>query len=149
MQTQSRTEAKHRQAKGPEFELTKAWADSKYDPALVYRMWRSLYKAHTSARKQFPDVDWVSLIAILDVIAMARADRRRVDVSYMAEEMGWPRTTALGRLHRYAKSGYLTLTKLGRHTYIDSTPKARRGAARIIDTVIDNIGGQLHSRLDG
>ncbi len=149
MRTRSRRGAKRCQPKIPEFDLAKAWADSKYDPALVYRIWRALYKAHSTARKQFPDVDWISLIAVLDVVAMARANRRRVDVSYMAEEMGWPRTTALRRLHRYAESGYLTLTRLGRHTYIDSTPKARRGAARVIDTVIDSIDRHLLSGSDG
>jgi hypothetical protein len=148
MKSRSKRGAKRRQQKVPEFDLAKAWVDSKYEPALVYKMWRTLYKAYTTARKQFPEVDWISLIAIIDVIAVARANHRRVDVSYIAEEMGWPRTTALGRLRRYAESGYLTLTQLGRHTYIDSTPKARRGAARVIDTVIDSIDGQLLSVSD-
>lgn len=103
--------AGHQAPAEPEFDLAKAWADSRYSPARVYRVWRALYKAYGAARQQFPDVDWVSLIAILDVIAMARASRRRVDVSYLAAEMGWPRTTALRRLQRYAGSGYLTLTR--------------------------------------
>ena len=102
-------------------------------------MWRALYKAYSTARQQFPDVDWISLIAILDVIAVARADRRRVDVSYLAEEMGWPRTTALRRLQKYAGSGYLTLTREGRHTYVDNTRESRRAALKVIDVVIDSI----------
>jgi hypothetical protein len=81
----------------------------------------------------------VSLIAILDVIAMARANRRRVDVSYLAEEMGWPRTTTLRRLQRYAGSGYLTLTREGRHTYIDNTRESRSAALKMIDVLIDSI----------
>ena len=124
---------------GPEFDLTKAWADSKYSAAHVYQIWRALYKAYGSARKQFPDVDWISLIAILDVIAMARAHRKRVDISYLAEEMGWPRTTALRRLQRYAGFGYLTLTREGRHTYVDNTLESRRAALRMIDGLIDSI----------
>ena len=82
-------------APDPEFDLAKAWADSRHSPAHVYRVWRALYKAYGVARRQFSDVDWISLIAILDVIAMARANRRRVDISYLAEETGWPRTTTL------------------------------------------------------
>ena len=124
---------------GPEFDLAKAWADSKYSPAVVHQTWAVLYKAYAAARKQFPDVDWISLIAILDVIAMARANRRRVDISYLAEEMGWPRTTALRRLQRYAGFGYLTLKREGRHTYVDNTYESRRAALKIIDIMIDNI----------
>lgn len=124
---------------GPEFDRAKAWADSKYSPEIVYQIWRALYKAYGSARQQFPDVDSTSLIAILDVIAVARANRRRVDVSYLAEEMGWPRTTALRRLQKYAGSGYLTLARDGRHTYVDNTAKSRRAALKVIDVVIDNI----------
>lgn len=124
---------------GPEFDLTKAWAHSKYSPPVVYQIWRVLYKAYASARQQFPDVDWISLIAILDVIAVARANRRRVDVSYLAAEMGWPRTTALRRLRRYAEFGYLTLTREGRHTYVDNTHESRRAALKMIDVMIDNI----------
>jgi hypothetical protein len=135
--------AKRPRAAGPEFDLTKAWADSKYSPAVVYQMWRALYKAYGTARQQFPDVDWISLIAILDVIALARANRRRVDVSYLAEEMGWPRTTALRRLRRYAAAGYLTLTREGRHTYVDNTRESRRSALKVIDVVIDSIGRSL------
>ena len=131
--------AKRPRTAGPEFDLTKAWADSNYSPAVVYHMWRALYKAYGSARKQFPDVDWISLIAILDVIAVARANRRRVDVSYLAEELGWPRTTALRRLQKYAGSGYLTLTREGRHTYVDNTRESRRAALKVIDVVIDHI----------
>jgi hypothetical protein len=126
-------------AAGPEFDLAKAWADSNYSPAVVYQMWRALYKAYSTARQQFPDVDWISLIAILDVIAVARANRRRVDVSYLAEEMRWPRTTALRRLQKYARSGYLTLTREGRHTYVDNTRESRRAALKVIDVVIDSI----------
>ena len=131
--------AKRRLAAAPEFDLTKAWADSRYSPPQVYRIWRALYRGYGSARRQFPDVDWISLIAILDVIAMAGANRRRVDISYLAEEMGWPRTTALRRLQRYAGSGYLTLSREGRHTYIDNTLESRRGALRMIDVMIDHI----------
>jgi hypothetical protein len=123
----------------PEFDLAKAWAASKYSPPVVYQIWRVLYKAYASARQQFPDVDWISLIAILDVIAVARANRRRVDVSYLAAEMGWPRTTALRRLRRYAGFGYLTLTREGRHTYVDNTHESRRAALKMIDVMIDNI----------
>jgi hypothetical protein len=126
-------------APGPEFDLAKAWADSRYSPAQVYRIWRALYRAYGSARQQFPDVDWISLIVILDVIAMARASRRRVDVSYLAVEMGWPRTTTLRRVQRYAGCGYLTLMREGRHTYIDNTRESRRAALKMIDLVIDNI----------
>ena len=126
-------------AAGPEFDLTKAWADSKYSPEVVYQMWRVLYKTYGVARQQFPDVDWISLIAILDVIAMARANRRRVDVSYLAVEMGWPRTTTLRRLQKYAGFGYLTLTREGRHTYVDNTRESRRAALKVIDVVIDSI----------
>ena len=131
----------------PEFDLAKAWADSRYSPAQVYQIWRALYKAYGLARRQFPDVDWISLIAILDVIAMARANHRRVDISYLAEEMGWPRTTALRRLQNYAGSGYLTLTREGRHTYVDNTLKSRRAALKMIDVVIDNIDGTSESNL--
>ena len=134
-----RSRAKYQVSAGPEFNLAKAWADSKYSPALVYQTWRALYKAYGSARQQFPDVDWISLIAILDVIDMARANRRRVDISYLAEEMGWPRTTALRRLQNYAGCGYLTLTREGRHTYVDNTIKSRRAALKMIDVVIDSI----------
>jgi hypothetical protein len=97
------------------------------------------YKAYGSARHQFPNVDWISFVVILNVIAVARANRRRVDISYLAEEMGWPRTTALRRLRRYAGLGYLTLTREGRHTYVDNTLKSRRAALRMIDGVIDSI----------
>lgn len=128
-------------AAAPEFDLARAWADSRHGPARVYQTWRALYKAYGSARQQFPDVDWISLIAILDVIAMARANRRRVDVSYLAEEMGWPRTTALRRLQHYAGSGYLTLTRQGRHTYVDDTPESQRAALRMLDVLIDGTSG--------
>lgn len=141
----SRRRAESQASAGPEFDLARTWADSKHSPARVYQIWRALYKAYGSARRQFPDVDWISLIAILDVIAMARANRRRVDISYLAEEMGWPRTTALRRLQCYAGSGYLTLTRQGRHTYVDNTPKSRRAALRMIDVVIDSIDGQIGS----
>jgi hypothetical protein len=126
---------------GPEFNLAKAWADSSYSPAEVYRAWRALYKAYGSARSQFPGVDWISLIAILNVIAMARANRRRVDISYLAVELRWPRTTTLRRLQNYAGSGYLTLSREGRHTYVDNTRKSRRAALKMIDMVIDSIDG--------
>jgi hypothetical protein len=124
---------------GPEFDLARAWADSKYSVERVYQMWGVLYKAYASARRQFPEVDWISLIAILNVIAMARAERRRVDISYLAEEMGWPRTTTLGRLRKYAGFGYLTLTREGRHTYVDNTLESRRAALGMIDMIIDRI----------
>jgi hypothetical protein len=127
----------------PEFDLAKAWADSRHSPALVYEAWRALYKAYGAARKQFPDVDWISLIAIFDVIAIARANRRRVDISYLAEEVGWPRTTALRRLQKYAGFGYLTLTRDGRHTYVDNTAASRRAALKMIDAMIDSIDGIL------
>jgi hypothetical protein len=90
-------------------------------------------------------VDWLSLIAILDVIAMARAHRRRVDISYLAEELGWPRTTALRRLRKYGGSGYLILTREGRHTYVDNTLAARRAALKVIDMVIDTIDSGVES----
>lgn len=131
--------AKRPRAAGPEFDLSKAWADSNYSPAVVYQMWRALYKAYGTARRLFPDVDWISLIVILDIIAVARANRRRVDVSYLAEEMSWPRTTALRRIQKYAESGYLTLTREGRHTYVDNTRDSRRAALKVIDVVIDSI----------
>ena len=123
----------------PEFDLAKAWADSRHSPALVFQAWRALYKAYGAARQQFSDVDWISLIAVLNIIAMARANRRRVDISYMAEAMGWPRTTALRRLQRYAGSGYLTLTREGRHTYVDNTRNSRRAILRMIDVLIDSL----------
>jgi hypothetical protein len=126
-------------APGPEFNLSRAWADSKHDPACVYRAWRALYRAYAVARQQFSDVDWISLIAILDVIAMARAHGRRVDISYLAEEMSWPRTTALRRLRRYDGSGHLKLSREGRHTYVDDTLESRRRALKMIDVVIDSI----------
>ena len=129
----------------PEFDLAKAWADSRYSPAQVYRIWRALYRAYGSARQQFPDADWISLIVILDVIAMARASRRRVDVSCLAAEMGWPRTTTLRRVQRYAGRGYLTLMREGRHTYIDNTRESRRAALKMIDVLIDSIDkSELH-----
>ena len=131
-------ETKRPSAAAPEFDLAKAWAASRHSPTLVYQMWRALYRAHGYARHQFPDVDWISLIAILDVIAMARANRRRADISYLAEEMRWPRTTALRRLQRYAGSGYLTLTREGRHTYVDNTLRSRRAAVKMIDVLIDS-----------
>jgi len=131
--------AKRSPAAAPEFDLGKAWADSRHSPALVYKAWCMFYKAYGSARHQFPNVDWISFVAILNVIAMARANRRRVDISYLAEEMGWPRTTALRRLQKYAGLGYLTLTREGRHTYVDNTLKSRRAALKMIDEVIDNI----------
>jgi hypothetical protein len=139
MPAPSKSRAKVQASTGPEFDLAKAWADSRYSPAHVYRIWRALYKAYGSARQQFPDVDWISLITILNVIAMARAHRRRADISYMAEEMGWPRTTTLRRLQRYAGSGYLTLTREGRHTYIDNTRESRRAALKMVDVLIDSI----------
>ena len=132
-------EAKRQPATGPEFDLAKAWAASKYSATVVYQMWGALYKAYASARQQFPHVDWISLIAILDVIAMARASRQRVDISYLAEEMGWPRTTALRRLRKYAAFGYLTLTREGRHTYVDNTLESRGAALKMIDVMIDSI----------
>ena len=82
MGTEMQGRSKRAVKQTPEFDLAKAWAASKYDSALVYRIWRTLYKAHGSARKQFPDVDWTNLMVILDVIAMARANKRRVDISY-------------------------------------------------------------------
>jgi hypothetical protein len=112
-------------APGPEFDLSRAWA--------------ALYRAYAVARQQFSDVDWISLIAILDVIAMARAHGRRVDISYLAEEMSWPRTTALRRLRKYAGSGYLTLAREGRHTYVNDTLESRRRALKTIEVVIDSI----------
>ncbi len=127
----------------PEFDLAKAWAESKYEPALVLKIWHALYKAYHSAHAQFPDVDWISLIAILDVIAVARANRRRVDISYLAAELAWPRTTTLRRLQRYVDAGYLTFTREGRHTYVDNTPKARRRVLKVIDVVIDSIDRHL------
>jgi excinuclease UvrABC ATPase subunit len=133
------TGVESRPGAGPEFDLTRAWADSKYAPSRVYQIWHALYKAYGSARQQFPDVDWISLIAILDVIAMARANHRRVDISYLAAEMRWPRTTTLRRLQSYAEMGYLTLTREGRHTYVDNTLKSRRAALKMIDVVIDSI----------
>jgi hypothetical protein len=93
----SRRRAEPQASAGPEFALARTWADSKHSPARVYQIWRALYKAYGSARRQFPDVDWISLIAILDVIAMAHANSGRVDISCLAEEMGWPRATALRR----------------------------------------------------
>jgi hypothetical protein len=148
MKGRSRSAANRLPPGTPEFDLAKAWANSKYDPTLVYRIWRALYKAHSSARKQFPDVDWTSLIVILDIIAMARANRRRVDISYLAEEMGWPRTTALSRLRVYAAASYLTFTRLGRHTYVDDTPKAKRKALKVIDALIDGLDHDLLSETD-
>ena len=139
MPTRLQGRAKFQTSAEPEFDLGKAWAESKHSPALVYQTWQALYKAYGSAREQFPDVDWISLIAILDVIAMARANRRRVDVSYLAAEMRWPRTTALRRLQNYAGSGYLTLSREGRHTYVDDTIKSGRAALKMIDVVIDSI----------
>ena len=88
MLEQATTGAKRQPAAGPEFDLTKAWADSRHNPARVHQAWRALYRGYGVARQQFPDVDWISLIAILGVIAMARAHGRRVDISYLAEEMG-------------------------------------------------------------
>jgi hypothetical protein len=133
--------AKCPRSAAPDFDLSKAWEDSRHSPALVYEAWHALYKAYGSARKQFPEVDWISLMAILNVIAMARANGRRVDVSYLAAEIGWPRTTALRRLQKYAGFGYLTLTRNGRHTYVDNTVESRRAALKIIDAMIDSIDG--------
>jgi hypothetical protein len=127
------------QPAAPEFDLAEAWADSKHSAALVCQMRDALYRGYASARRQFPDVDWISLIAILNVIAIARASRRRVDISYLAEEMAWPRTTALARLRKYAGFGYLTLAREGRHTYVDDTLKSRRAALKMIDVMIDSI----------
>ncbi|HSA82637.1 MAG TPA: hypothetical protein VLE23_17605 [Geminicoccaceae bacterium] len=73
------------------------------------------------------------------MIAVARANRRRVDISYLAAELGWPRTSALRRLQRYAGSGHLTLTREGRHTYVDNTRESRRAALSMIDILIDSI----------
>ena len=135
----SKGRAKRQSPARPEFDLAKAWADSTHSPAHVYRAWRALYKAYGAARRRFPDVDWISLIAVLDVIAVARANRRRVDISYLAAELGWPRTSALRRLRRYAGYGHLTLTREGRHTYVDNTRESRRAALSVIDTLIDSI----------
>ncbi len=117
----------------------KRWAVRRQERALELRIWRTLYNAHALARKQFPDVDWVNFLAILDVIAMARAENKPVDVSYLAYEMGWPRTSALRRLRRYADAGYLTLNRKGRHTYINETPLAQRRARRLIDAVLEGM----------
>jgi hypothetical protein len=133
------TGAKRQPATGFEFDLAKAWAASRHNPVRVHQAWRALYKGYGIARQQFPDVDWISLVAILDVIAVARAHGRRVDISYLAEEMGWPRTTALRRLRKYDESGYLMLSREGRHTYVDDTPQSRRAASKMIDVVIDGI----------
>jgi DNA-binding MarR family transcriptional regulator len=137
-------ERRGRRAKGLpaaaiEFDLIKAWAGSTHGSAYVYQAWRALYRAYGAARQQFPGVDWISLVAILDIIAVSRAHRRRVDVSYLAEELGWPRTTTLSRLRRYSACGYLVLSREGRHTYIDNTLKGRQAAIRIIDVLIDSI----------
>ncbi len=115
----------------------KSWAERRQERALQLRIWRTLYNAHALARKQFPDVDWVNFLAILDVIAMARADGKPVDVSYLAYEMGWPRTSALRRLRRYADAGYLMLNRKGRHTYVNETPLAQRRARRLVDAVLE------------
>jgi hypothetical protein len=137
-------------AAGPEFDLTKAWADSRHDPARVHQAWRALYRGYGVARQQFPDVDWISLIAILAVIAVARAHGRRVDISYLAEEMSWPRTTALRRLRKYDGSGYLVLSREGRHTYVDNTLQCRRVALKMIDVVIESIDRGVGPRpIDG
>lgn len=122
-----------------EFDLATEWAESKFEPELVYKIWRALYRTYHAAHEQFPDVDWISLIAILDVIAVARANRQRADISYLAVEMGWPRTTTLRRLQCYVAAGYLTFTRVGRHTYVDNTPRARHRALKVIDVLIDSI----------
>ena len=116
MASASKGRVKRQSSAGPEFDLAKAWADSRHSPAQVDHAWRALYKAYGAARRRFPGVDWISLVALLDVIAVALANRRRVDISYLAAELGWPRTSALRRLQRYAGSGHLTLTREGRHT---------------------------------
>jgi hypothetical protein len=57
--------------------------------------------------------------------------------------MRWPRTTALRRLQNYAGSGYLTLSREGRHTYVDDTIKSGRAALKMIDVVIDSIDNEF------
>ena len=120
--------------------LAEALPDSQYDLAAIQKIWRALYKTYHSAHAEFPDVDWISLLVILDVIAVARANRRQVDISYLSAELGWPRTTTLRRLRGFVQAGYLTLTPQGRHTYIDNTPKAWRRALKVIGVLIDNVG---------
>ncbi len=117
----------------------KRWATRKRERALELRIWRTLYNAHALARKQFPDVDWINFLAILDVIAMARAEGKSVDVSYLAYEMGWPRTSALRRLRRYADAGYLMLSRKGRHTYVNETTLAQRRARKLVDAVLEGM----------
>jgi hypothetical protein len=125
-----------------------ACAESKYPPEVVTRVCSALYRAFAKARSEFPEVDWISFVAILDVLAVARAKGVPVDVSYLAYELGWPRTTALRRLRRYAEAGYLTLARQGRHTYVDTTAEGRRRAQIVIDSAIDCIDGHLTSDLD-
>ncbi len=81
-------------------------------------------------------MDWVNFLAILDVIETARGESKPVDVSYLAYEMGWPRTSALRRLRRYADAGYLMLSRKGRHTYVNETPLAQRRARRLVDAIL-------------
>ena len=124
----------------------KPWAVRRQERALELRIWRTLYNAHALARKQFPDVDWVNFLAILDVIETARGESKPVDVSYLAYEMGWPRTSALRRLRRYADAGYLMLSRKGRHTYVNETPLAQRRARKLVDAVLE---GMDRDRLTG
>ncbi len=126
----------------------KRWAVRRRERALELRIWRTLYNAHALARKQFPDVDWVNFLAILDVIETARGESKPVDVSYLAYEMGWPRTSALRRLRRYADAGYLMLSREGRHTYVNETPLAQRRARRLINAVLKGVDRDRPTEMD-
>jgi hypothetical protein len=126
----------------------KRWAVRRQERALELRIWRTLYNAHALARKQFPDVDWVNFLAILDVIETARGESKPVDVSYLAYEMGWPRTSALRRLRRYADAGYLMLSREGRHTYVNETPLAQRRARRLINAVLKGVDRDRPTEMD-
>jgi hypothetical protein len=98
--------------------------------------------------RQEAGVDWVNFLAILDVIETARGESKSVDVSYLAYEMGWPRTSALRRLRRYADAGYLMLSREGRHTYVNETPLAQRRARRLINAVLKGVDRDRPTEMD-
>ena len=137
--TRASTALRNRLSSDRASHLARTLPDSQCDLAAIHNIWRALYKTYHSAHAEFPDVDWISLLVILDVIAVARANRRQVDISYLSAELGWPRTTTLRRLRVFVRAGYLTLTRHGRHTYIDHTPKAWRRALKVIGVLIENV----------
>ena len=112
----------------------------------ILRLAESINLALAKAKSAWPDIDHRIALHASVVMAQARRDGVKLDISSFAVSVGLSRSTASRMLRDWERRGYCRLDRGGNRTVICQTESMRAEADRVFEAVAARMRDQNDSR---